>query len=85
MPTCITIQIVNKKKTEGGEMENSLLKKKIRDSGYKFSFIAKNCNLTNAGLYKKLNGQSEFKQSEIKSIKDFLKISDKDLNIYFFN
>jgi hypothetical protein len=66
-------------------MENSLLKKKIRDSGYKVGFIAKNCNLTSAGLHKKLNGQSEFKQSEIKSLKDLLKISDKDLNIYFFN
>lgn len=66
-------------------MKNSLLKKKIRDSGYKVSFIAKNCNLTSAGLYKKLNGQSEFKQSEIKSIKDLLRISDKDLNVYFFN
>lgn len=66
-------------------MGNSLLKQRIRDSGYKFSFIAKSCNLTSAGFYKKLNGKSEFKQSEIKNIKELLKISDKDLNIYFFN
>lgn len=84
METCITIQMPAEK-NKGGRMGNSLLKQKIRDSGYKFSYIAKSCNLTNSGFYKKLNGKSEFKQSEIKNIKELLKISDKDLNVYFFD
>lgn len=65
-------------------MKNNLLKQKIQNSGYKLRYIAKSCNLTTSGFYKKLNGQSEFKQSEIKCIKELLNINDKDLHLYFF-
>ena len=52
-----------------------LLEKKIKDSGYKKSYIAKAIGLKSAfGLAKKIKNESEFKASEISALCDLLKI-----------
>lgn len=62
--------------TEFTNMTNTeLLEKKIGDSGYKRSYIAKAIGLKSAyGLAKKVNNESEFKASEIQALCDLLKI-----------
>ena len=45
--------------------DTKLLKEKIDNSGYRFNWIAKNLNLTPYGLRKKVNGETEFKATEI--------------------
>lgn len=62
----------------------TMLRKKIDDSGYKVSFIAKKCGLTYQGFMKKVNNESEFKASEIQILKELLNLSDEDSNAIFF-
>jgi len=62
----------------------TMLRKKIDDSGYKVSFIAKKCGLTYHGFMKKVNNESEFKASEIQILKELLNLSDEDCNAIFF-
>lgn len=66
-------------------VNTALLRKKIEDSGYKISFIAKKCGLTYQGFLKKLNGETEFKASEIMVLRELLSISDDEVDPIFFN
>ena len=53
-----------------------LLEAKIKDSGYKRSYIAKAIGLKSAyGLAKKIKNETEFKTSEINALCELLKIS----------
>ena len=55
-------------------------------SGYKLEYIAKQCDLTYQGLLNKVNNKSEFKASEIQTLKDMLKLTEEEsLNIFFYN
>ena len=54
----------------------ALLRNTIYDSGLKLSYIAKKMGLSAYGLQKKINGESEFKASEIAGLCDILKIDD---------
>lgn len=61
-----------------------LLGEKIRQSGYKLQFLAEKCGLDRSTLYKKIQNQSEFKQTEISALIELLKLSDADCNRIFF-
>lgn len=68
---------MNQLTKKGGEdvTNTELLEKKIIDSGYKKSFIAKAIGLKSAfGLANKINNKTEFKASEINALCDLLKI-----------
>lgn len=60
------------------------LREKIEKSGLKLTFIAERCNLTYYGLLKKINNETEFKASEIKALKEVLKLTTKEANKIFF-
>lgn len=61
-----------------------LLKKKIEESGYRFNWIAKQLNLSPFGMRKKVNGENEFKVSEVKKISELLNLNEKEREKYFF-
>lgn len=74
-------------KKGGANMTNTeLLERKIADSGYKKSFIAKAIGLKSAfGLANKINNKTEFKASEINALCDLLKIeSAEEKDAIFF-
>ena len=54
-----------------------LLKKKIADSGLKMVFIAEKMGIMRQTLYNKVNGLSEFNQSEIALLCEILNIKTK--------
>lgn len=62
----------------------TLLRQKIDESGYKLQFLAKKCGLTYYGLMKKVNNETEFKASEIKVLKELLKLTNEEANKIFF-
>lgn len=63
--------------------DTKLLKEKIENSGYRFNWIAKNLNLTPYGLRKKVNGETEFKATEIVKFQEILKISNTERDKIF--
>lgn len=64
--------------------DSQILRDKIEQSGYKLGFIALSLNLTRQGLRKKLDNESEFKASEIQSLKNLLKLTNKERDEIFF-
>lgn len=64
--------------------DSQMLRGKIEQSGYKLGFIALSLNLTRQGLRKKLDNESEFKASEIQSLKNLLKLTNKERDEIFF-
>nr|WP_314532104.1 toxin-antitoxin system, antitoxin component, Xre family protein [uncultured Fusobacterium sp.] len=65
-------------------IETELLKEKIKESGYRFSWIAKQLNLSSFGMRKKINGENEFKVSEVKKISKLLNLNEKEREKIFF-
>jgi hypothetical protein len=65
--------------------DTKLLKEKIENSGYRFNWIAKNLNLTPYGLRKKVNGETEFKATEIVKFQEILKISNMERDKIFLS
>ena len=61
------------------------LRKKIDQAGFKLTYVAERCGLTYQGLKKKLDGDTEFKASEIAVLKDMLNLSDAEVHDIFFN
>lgn len=61
-----------------------LLEQKIRDSGYRIEYIADKCGLSPQGFLKKRNNETEFKASEIVSLKTLLNLTDEETNEIFF-
>lgn len=62
-----------------------LLNEIIKNSGYKVSHLAEKCGLTRAGFWKKATGNTEFKASEIKVLKEALRLNAKQVESIFFN
>lgn len=56
----------------------------IKNSGLKIVFIAKQLGLTREGLYKKLNGETEFKASEISMMQKILGLTNEQRDSIFF-
>ena len=61
-----------------------LLSNRIRQSGYKLQFLAERCGLDPKTLRRKIQNESEFKQTEITVLRELLKLSDADCNAIFF-
>ena len=65
-------------------MNNSLLKEVIKDRCIKVSALADKIGITRQSLHMKLNGEREFSQGEILSLKTVLHLSDDQfMNIFF--
>lgn len=62
-----------------------LLNKKIKNSGYRFGYLANQLNLSRAGLYNKINGKTEFLASEIQSLSEILNLDIHEREDIFFN
>lgn len=62
----------------------NLLRKKLDESGYKSRFIAKQLGITYQGFLKKINNETEFKASEIQSLKEILNLTDEERDMIFF-
>lgn len=66
-------------------INSELLRKKIDESGYKKSFIAKKIELTSYGLSLKVSNKNEFKASEIMKLSELLSISKEERDLIFFS
>ena len=65
--------------------DTELLRETIEKSGISVTFIANSLGISRTGLYKKLNGKTEFKVSEISKMKDILNITSKVRDAIFFS
>lgn len=63
---------------------NESLRNKIQASGISMVFLAKAIGITRKALYNKVNGQSEFKASEIIRISNVLHLTDQERDENFF-
>ena len=77
---------VSKKLGFGGicEVNEKLLREKIKKSGYKVNFLAECLGLTSQGLQKKLGGATQFNAPEVGVMIKLLKIDDLELHKIFF-
>lgn len=64
--------------------DTKLLRRKINDSGYKLTFIAKKLGITYQGFLNKTNNATEFKATEIQALCDLLKIDMQEKEKIFF-
>ena len=62
----------------------NLLRQKITESGYKLQYVAEQLSLTYFGFMKKVNNETEFKASEISTLKNLLHLTDEEANAIFF-
>jgi transcriptional regulator with XRE-family HTH domain len=62
----------------------SLLKEKIKRSGYKMSFLADMLDIDPSTLSRKLNNKAEFWESEMNILSKLLKMSKTEKNAIFF-
>ncbi|MBP3600092.1 MAG: toxin-antitoxin system, antitoxin component, Xre family protein [Clostridia bacterium] len=60
-----------------------LLNDEIEKSGFKREWIAKQCNITRAALFSKINNESEFKASEICRLTQILGLSNSQRDLIF--
>lgn len=65
-------------------INKDLLKKKVEESGIKYTHIAKCLNISERGLKYKINGGSQFKGDEIAKIRDILHLDAEDVMAIFF-
>ena len=63
--------------------ESNALKSAIDNKGLKLSYIANKLGLSRSGLYKKLDGITEFKASEIAVLSDLLDLSAAEIHTIF--
>ena len=65
----------------------SMLKEKIKESGYKLEYLARKVGITRQCFSDKVNGNSSFNQYQIKILCDLLDITDlsEKENIFFAN
>lgn len=61
-----------------------LLKQKIKESGYKISYIAEKLGLSYPGLKKKIDNQTDFRAGEIQTLSDLLCLSVDEKEAIFF-
>lgn len=66
-------------------MNYSQFNAQIAQKGISKRDIAANLGMSEQALYNKLNGQTEFKNSEIKKIAELLNLSMEAVNIIFFD
>ena len=87
MPTLCYSLSVDKKTTEREVIvltNSKLLREKIKQSGYRISFIADKMGITYQAFLNKINNESEFKAREIQVLHDILKLSTDERDAIFF-
>lgn len=65
-------------------VDTKLIEQVITDSGLKKQYIASNMNLSPYGLQRKIDGENEFKASEMVKFCKILKIADMKLRDRIF-
>lgn len=65
--------------------DSYLLNYKIKESGYRFNFIADKMSISRTALYNKINGKTEFYASEIQSLSEILNLGIEEKEKIFFN
>ncbi|TLN26715.1 helix-turn-helix transcriptional regulator [bacterium] len=60
------------------------LRDAINRTGISITFVANSLGITREGLYNKLNGETEFKGSEIAAMAKLLNLSTKERDEIFF-
>ena len=63
----------------------TMLRKKIKDSGITVTAVADRIGVTRETLYNRLNGDSEFKASEIACLTDMLRLKKDEQDAIFFS
>lgn len=63
----------------------TLLRRKIKDSGITVTAVADKIGVTRETLYNRLNGESEFKASEIACLTDMLRLKKAEQDAIFFS
>lgn len=64
--------------------DSYLLRKKIDESGYKVRFVAGKLGITYQGLQKKIANATQFKASEIQTLKVLLGLTNEERDKIFF-
>lgn len=67
------------------KLDCTLLTNIIEERGFTKNEIAEQLGLTRQGLYNKLNGEKEFKASEMRKLSRLLNLSSNDKDRIFFN
>lgn len=77
---------MNKIHTNGGEnlINKNALKNAIGKSGVSVTFLAEKMGISREGLYKKINGETEFKASEIFDLQKTLHLTNAKRDAIFF-
>lgn len=57
---------------------------KIKDSGFKRSFIAEKCGITYQSLLNRLNGSVEFRIDEVRVLQVLLNLTEQEVIDIFF-
>lgn len=72
--------------SEGGDKmtDIELLRKKIKESGYKISFIAQRCGITYQAFLNRMNGEIEFRADEMRHLRELLGLSMEESDLIFF-
>lgn len=65
--------------------ETNELNKRITEKGFRKEFIASNLKISLNSLNNKIANRTEFKASEISSLKRVLNLTDEDVFRIFFN
>lgn len=60
------------------------LKNKISGSGISITFIADKLGMSRGSFYNKINNNTEFVLSEVKALREILRLSEEDVEHIFF-
>jgi len=63
----------------------NMLREKIKESGITVTAIADKLNVSRETLYNRMNGESEFRASEIAILTDTLRLKKSEQDTIFFN
>ena len=66
------------------KMNTRELRKRIKESGLKLEAIARRMGINRVSLWNKIQGRTEFKASEIKSLCQILNLSAEQRDYIFF-
>lgn len=63
----------------------TMLRDKIKESGISFTAVADKIGVSRETLYNRINGESEFKASEIACLTNMLQLNKSEQDNIFFN
>ena len=66
-------------------LNSAELKATIARTGKTYRSLAKSLKISEQALYNKLNGESDFKASEIRILREELNLTSEEIDFIFFN